>query len=158
VLAAEALEKVNPEHVDVARREPRLEEEALLGAVGDLQDLLRLLDVLREVGIVNFVPAGEPRHPRRLFARQAVEEDVRSGEDAFELGAGPRGGQVKGVHLARPVRALADPRRRRLGPFGARIPDEEIDLEVSQLPQQKTGGTAHSAGAGDYDLVLFAHG
>ena len=103
------------------------------------------------------VPAGEPRHARGLLARQAVEQDVAPRQRLVELGVGPVEGQVEGVDLAGLARALADPGRGGPGPLGVGVAEEEVDLEVPELPQQEAHGAAHAAGSGDHDLVFLAH-
>jgi hypothetical protein len=157
LLAAEALVEAVAEHVDIAGGEAGLEEEAARGAPRDLLDLLGLLHVLGEVRVVEVVPAGEARHAGGLLARQAVEQDVGLRQRLVELRAGPLQGQVEGVDLARLERSLPDPGGGGTGPLAVGVAEEEVHLEVSELPQQEAHGAAHAAGPGDHDLVFLAH-
>jgi hypothetical protein len=106
---------------------------------------------------VKVVLAGEARHAGSFLARQAVEEDVPGGQRLVERRAGPGGGKVEGVHLARLRRAFADPGRGGARPRGVGVADVEVDVEVSDFPQQQAHGASHAAGAGDDDLMFLAH-
>jgi len=43
------------------------------------------------------------------------------------------------------------------GPLAVGVAEEEVHLEVSELPQQEAHGAAHATGSGDHDLMFLAH-